>query len=51
MKYYITFILVALIICLSFMLATNYNKLNADTKIIINYSKYYAGTEPYILKR
>lgn len=52
MKYYITFILAALIIFLSFMLAINYNnKLNSDTKIIINCSKYYAGTEPYVIKR
>lgn len=51
MKYFIIFVLAVLVICVSFMWINRYNKLNEEIKIVISYSKYYAGTEPYILKR
>ena len=49
MKWYIIFLLVITIV-ISFIFFTHNNELNAETKIIVNYSKYYTGTAPYTIK-
>lgn len=48
MRYTIMAIVIFMIGVL-FVIAASYSKSNADTKIIVNYSDKYAGTEPYIL--
>lgn len=49
MKWYIIFLLVITIV-ISFIFFISNNELNAETKIIVNYSKYYTGTAPYTIK-
>lgn len=49
MRYTIIAVLIFMI-GIFFIIMANYSKSHADTKIIVNYSKYYAGTEPYVLK-
>ena len=49
MKWCIIFLLIITIV-ISFIFFNNNNELNAETKIIVNYSKYYTGTAPYTIK-